>query len=76
MPAKQTTADERQRHGWIPATVGCYWTRGPYRAGTTQTGDGKRSGYVLLCGQEELGEFLSWAEVERLADRRKGGVVR
>lgn len=65
------TNDERVARGWIPAAVGCHWQRGDYFVSTVSTGDGSRHGYRLTRNRRTLGEFITWDEVERLAERRQ-----
>lgn len=68
------TLTTRETRGWVLAAVGCYWTRGEYTISTIATGDGSRRGYaVYRHGHGCLGEFLTWDEAERLAERRAGG---
>jgi hypothetical protein len=58
--------DEREAAaGWKPWAVGCHWTRGEYTVSTTVCGN--RSGYVLVKDRKVIAEFITWAEVERLA---------
>ena len=59
---------ERKQNGWQPASVGCHWTRGEFTASTIVCG--RDSGYVLIRDRETIAEFISWQEVEQLADRR------
>jgi hypothetical protein len=59
---------QREAHGWTQARVGCHWIRGPYTASTEQIGD--RVGYGLWFNRDQIAQFLTWDEVERLADRR------
>ena len=63
---------EREQNGWQPANVGCHWTRGEFTASTIVCG--RESGYVLTRNHQEtietIAEFISWQEVEQLADRR------
>lgn len=54
--------------GWTPAAVGCHWTRGRYSASTIQTADRKRSGYALYCDRQLVAEFITWADVVKLAN--------
>ncbi len=59
--------------GWTPAAIGCYWTRGEFSASTIRCAD--TSGYVLYntsdSGTKQIAEFIEWAEVESLSDRRQ-----
>lgn len=59
---------DRERNGWRSAAVGCHWTRGEFHVSTAMCGE--RSGYTLVRNFERLAEFVSWDEIERLADRR------
>jgi hypothetical protein len=54
--------------GWTKWAVGCHWTRGPYTVSTVRTGDGSRSGYVLVKDRQIIAEFIPWAEVQRLTE--------
>jgi hypothetical protein len=63
---RETDADPRIQNGWIPATTGCHWRRGPFFVSTVATGDGSRRGYVVYRERERIAEFVDWAEVERI----------
>lgn len=39
---------------WIPAAVGCHWTRGPYTISTV-VGGNEPSGYVVYLNHQQVG---------------------
>ncbi len=65
---KADTYTTREDRGWVPAKVGCHWTRGDYTISTIS--QGTRSGYIVVRHPgQELASFVSWHEAELIADR-------
>lgn len=59
---------DREQDGWIPAKVGCYWTRDGYTIGTIAMGDNSKSGYTLTRNRVQLAEFVTWEQAVAMAD--------
>lgn len=58
------------RLGWSPAGPGCYWKRGAYWV-NTYSGPGNDSGYQVWLYRLHLGNFPTFEEASRAADRRQ-----
>lgn len=58
--------EQRERDGWIPASVGCHWTKGAYTISTISRGN--RHGYAVYHNRVQLGAFLSWDEAVALTE--------
>lgn len=58
---------ERERNGWIPASVGCYWTRDGYCISSISQGD--RLGYVLTKDKQTLASFVTWKQAEAVIEQ-------
>lgn len=63
-----TNKDDRTSRGWLPAAVGCHWTRGEFHISTIAQGD--RHGYCVVRDRIVLAEFVTWEQAEALAERR------
>jgi hypothetical protein len=61
-----------EKLGWTHTSIGCHWSRGEFYASTVALSDGSKSGYALYRNREMLACFVTWDEIERLADRRSG----
>lgn len=63
--------DTDTRKGWTPlkASPGHYWQRGEFIASSDDPLG--ITGWLLYKNGDRLAEFVSWGEVERLADRRR-----
>lgn len=64
-----TTCIGSEARGWLPAKVGCHWSRGDYSISTYSRG--REWGYAVYHLSDEPQYFATWAEAEAAADRRK-----